>query len=178
MTSLPIFEKSWQNAKKAIFRLESLPEYSVEEDLVSFEKWKRGEADFALEGREWFELLENTKKSGVQMQRVRIVDLPLSKYLLYEIDFWKHSVEKGEEFLFLTRDKYNKIKEELRFQPKDFWLFDDKTLIIFHYGLKGEWVGEELIENAKLIEQHANLKQHLLKLAIPMLEFLKNHPTT
>ncbi len=109
MVESPLFEKAWKSAKKSIFRLEVLPEYAVPEDLVLFEKWKQGKLELDKASKKWLKQLKTTKEKGVALQRVRIVSLPLSDYLLYEMEFWKHSFKKGEEILFLEESQYKEI---------------------------------------------------------------------
>ncbi len=172
MLKLQLFGKAWKSAKKNIFRLEAIPEYGVPEDLVLFEKWKQGTLELDKASKAYLEKLNKTKKRGVKMQRVRIVPLPISEYIKYEIDFWKHSIQKGEEILFLEENEYENLIKNLNFEPRDFWMFDDKVLIMFYYDGKGDFLREEVIQNDKIIKQYKDLKEKLLKKSIPMKQFL------
>ncbi len=173
MANLSLMEKAWKNATDNIFRLEAIPEYNVSEDLISFEKWKQGKADLDQASINWLENLNKTKERRVKMQRVRVVPLPLSDYVKYEIDFWKHSTQNGEEILFLEEKEYERLIQSLNFKPKDFWMFDDRVLIIFHYDKTGNFVREELVTDEIIIKHHIDLKHKLLQHAIPMKEFLR-----
>lgn len=73
MVELSLTEKAWASARKNIFRLEAIPEYSVPEDLVLFENWKQGQFELDEASKEYLEKLSKTKERGVKMQRVRIV---------------------------------------------------------------------------------------------------------
>lgn len=178
MVKLSITEKVWNKAQKNIFRLEAIPEYNVPEDLVLFNKWKQSKLESDKAFLKWLEGLNKTKERGVKMQRVRIVSLPFSDYIKYEIDFWKHSTKQGENILFLEAKRYEHIKQKFNFEPKDFWIFDDKILIIFHYDEKGDFVKEKLIPDKETIKKYVELKRELLDHAIPMDEFLKSKATT
>lgn len=173
MVKLSLIEKAWKKSEKNIFRLEGIPEYNVPEDLVLFEKWKQRNFEFDADSRKWLQNLKSTKERGVKIQRVRIVPLPLSDYIKYEIDFWKHSAKNGEAILFLESKDYENIIKSMAFEPKDFWMFDDEVLIIFHYDKTGDFVKEEQIPNKDVIKKHIELKKKLLNHAIPMNEFLK-----
>ena len=177
MPKLVEMEKAWRKSLHSIFRLEALPIYRVPEDLIIFEKWKKGEPVIDGGFQEWFKFLEETKKRGVTMQRVRIVPLPLSDYMKYEIDVWKHSTKHGEQFLFLESDSYKELVKQFNFKPKDFWMFDDKILIIFHYDQRGDFLREEPIQDKQIIKQYADLKKKLLEKAIPMKQFLEKRST-
>lgn len=178
MLNMPLMEKAWENSKKNIFRLEEIPEYNVPEDLVNFNKWKHGKFVIDKDSKNWLANLKSTKNKRINIQRVRIVSFPFSNYLKYEIDFWQHSTKAGEKILFLDKAIYQKIKFTLDFSPEDFWLFDDKTLIIFHYNPKGDFVREEPILDPQTINKYVILKKELLRYAISMSKFLthpKNH---
>lgn len=171
-------ERAWKKAQKDISRLESIPEYNVAEDLVLFEKWRQGKFEHDKNSKKWLENLKRTKERGVKIQRVRIVSLPFSDYIKYEINFWKHSIQNGEEILFLENKEYEKIVERFEFIPKDFWIFDDKTLIIFHYDKRGDFVKEEPVSYEERIKKYLELKKKLLNHALPMKKFLKTKPAT
>ncbi|MBI2558840.1 hypothetical protein HYW20_05950 [Candidatus Woesearchaeota archaeon] len=118
--------------------------------------------------------MKHAKEKKISIRRLRVIALPLSGYLKYEIDFWKSSPRYGEKIWFLLNKDYKKIIAILKIKPKDFWLFDDKELIIFHYTLKGKWIGEEVITSESTINRYKKLKQELLRHSIPINIFLKN----
>ncbi len=175
MVKLLLMEKAWKSAKRNIFRLEAIPEYGVPEDLALFEKWKQGKLELDEASKEYLEKLKKTKGRGVEMQRVRIVPLPISEYIEYEIDFWEHSIQNGEEILFLEENEYQNLIKNLNFEPRDFWMFDDKVLIIFYYDSKGGFLREEAIQTDKTIKQYKDLKKKLLKKSILMKQFLEKY---
>jgi hypothetical protein len=175
MVKTPIMNEVWDNAKDDIFRLESIPEYKVPSDLLLFEKWKKRELIFD-ENDDWFKRLKETKSKDISMKRVRIVPLPISDYIKYEIDFWKISTKYGEQILFLSLKDYEKMKSSLDFFPEDFWMFDNNKLIIFHYE-EGDLKKEILIEDKELIQKYLSFKKELIKASIPMKRFLEIHST-
>lgn len=174
MIDIPTFENAWKKATKNIFRLELLPEYKVPEDLVIFEKWKRGQISFKKEADLWLQNIRDTKARGVQMQRVRITPLPIPEYIRYEIDYWQFSIRKGEEILFLKEEDFATIKSTLNFEPEDFWFFDDEVLVIFHYK-DGNLVEERPIDNPTVIENYQRLKYKLLEQALPLAQFFDRY---
>lgn len=113
----------------------------------------------------------NQPARGVQIQRVRIVPLPLPEYIRYEIDYWRNSAKNGEEIFFLKEDGFAGIKSTLNFEPEDFWLFDDEVLIIFYYE-NGDLMEERLINDPKIIENYKQLKYKLSEQALPISKFL------
>ncbi len=173
MTEMPLFDISWEKAKIRIFRLESLPVYNVPGDMKIFEEWKKSKKFPAGSYEEWIQKLEKTKQRGVVMQRARVSTLPLSDYLKYETDFWKRfSSKHGEQISFIDKEKFEKIKSDAGFELKDFWMFDDKLVIIFHYNENGNFLDEELITDPAAISKHVELKTKLLGNSIGMIQFL------
>lgn len=53
MVELSLTENAWASAKKNIFRLESIPEYGVPEDLVLFENWNQGRFELDEASKEY-----------------------------------------------------------------------------------------------------------------------------
>jgi len=49
MANVPLMESGWKEAQRNIFRLEALPLYRVSEDLILFNKWKKGKLNINLE---------------------------------------------------------------------------------------------------------------------------------
>lgn len=171
MTSKLTFEDAWKQTKNSIFRLESFPKYKVPEDLEIFEKWKKGQNQFGAKPDLWLQNIKATKELGIVMERVRVVSLPISEYIRYEIDYWKFSIRNGENILFIGKEDFNEIKRLFNFKLKDFWFFDDKTLIIFYYD-DGNFIKECFIDDEKVIEGYKKLKYKLLEKALPMERFL------
>ena len=173
MVEKPLFEDAWSRSKVRIFRLESLPVYNVPEDMKIFEEWKKTKKFSANSYEEWLQKLEKTKERGVVMQRVRVAQLPLSDYLKYEVDFWKNnSIKAGEQISFIEKEKYQKLLEGLDFKQEDFWMFDDKLVIIFHYSENGNLLNEELVTDPVLVNRHVQLKKALLENSMDMTPFL------
>ena len=165
---LPKFNKLWSNAKRSIFRLESLPKYRIAYDLKNFEKFKKGKKYLSQKETNWFKRIKRAKNKNIKIQRVRIFSYPISAYLRYEIDFWRHSAKFGEEILFLESKKYKKIKHHLKIKPKDFWLFDNKNLILFHYDKEWIWLKEEAVLKKVVIEKYSKLRNELIKNSVTM----------
>ncbi len=160
------FDGFWRTCTKSIFRLEALPEYRVEGDIENFEKYlAKGKSviEITQDAQEWFAQLKRATEAGVDVRRVRVITEPLNDYVKYEMAFWRHSVKYGEQFYFLPLGEYQSILNELDFQPEDFWMFDDKDVVVFHYSSQGEWIGEEVITETKFVKKCVLLKGKLLE---------------
>lgn len=160
----------WNESRREIFRLEILPEYKVPEDLAIFEKWKNGSVDFKKEAIIWFKSLKNTSRKGVEINRIRIVPQSIPEYICYEIDFWRHSMENGENIFLCKEEDFIAIKSELNFEPKDFLLGDDEVLIIFEYK-DGDFLKGVYVDDQSVIKNYQSLKQKLFKKSTSLKKF-------
>jgi len=173
MVDIQIMPEIWKNAKKDIFRLEALPIYNVTEDFDLFRKWEKGKLNINLDFKKWLKNIKTTKSKGIRIRRVRVVQPRISDYLKYEIDVWKRTTKKGEEVYFIKSDDYTNLKKLFNFEFKDFWMFDNKVLLIFHYSKNGNFVKEELIIKEDILAYYKKLKSNLLKQCLPMNKFIK-----
>lgn len=167
------FSSAWEKARKSIFRLELLPLYNVPGDWECYQKFLTGE-NYIAELKGWFNKLKITIEKDVKTERVRVFDPPVNDYIKYEIDAWRFSDKAGDKIFFLDLKSYKSIIKNLQIEPEDFWLFDDSTLIIFHYDATGAFIGEENIGDKELIKNYAELKYNLLNNAVPYKEFIKS----
>ena len=72
MIDLLLFETAWGKATKSIFRLESLPEYKVPEDLKKFKLFLEGKPYKDAGHERWQSKLSETSQKGIIIQRVRL----------------------------------------------------------------------------------------------------------
>jgi hypothetical protein len=64
------------------------------------------------------------------MRRVRVVSYPLTDYLHMELSWYPRSVEAGED-IRITETQLS----------GDFWLFDERTVVVLHYDSEGRFTG-------------------------------------
>lgn len=162
------FDELWKNFKKEAFRLELLQEYNVQEEEKAIEKFLRGGKIKAQDfGNEWDEYLEGLLKRNVRAGRVHVVDLPLSDYIKFEFESYKFSQKWGEDIRIILREDYEKITDGKEF--KDFWLFDDETVLEFDYDTSGRWLSGEIANED--IEKYVELKNKLLENSTKLNDF-------
>ncbi len=138
------FMDAFRNAKKETFRLELLDKYVVDSEKKSFDAYKRGQlkdSDLEEDTKEWSGKLEKLHSKGIKTRRVHVVSLPLSEYLRYEILCY---YKTGEEVNMFPRQTYLAMKKD--FEPKEFWLIDDKILFLVNYDREGSWINFENME--------------------------------
>jgi len=159
-----------QNFKRLAFRLETLPEYRVEQEAEWFAEWQRsGNApELTPDNDSWCKLIAEARSSGRRMQRVRLVTTPLTDYERFELATFRDSVAAGEEIRVCHRESWERI-ETADNNPSDFWLFDDETIIMLNYDAEGRFQGTKDGVSSICIRQRDLAMEH----SIPLADFLQ-----
>lgn len=133
------------SATKSLFRFEALQVYEVEGDTLDDSGMK-----------EWWDFIESKTKSGVVMERVRLVIEPLTDYTMKELEIHKKSAEHGDDISIIKENIFTTLDIPI----KDFWLIDDDTVLIMNYDEAGKYLGFSSDEN---IDEYIQIKQKLLR---------------
>ncbi|MEN9338081.1 MAG: hypothetical protein RIQ41_395 [Candidatus Parcubacteria bacterium] len=121
-----------QSSKVSLFRFEALQEYKVEGDGIDDEGMK-----------EWWNFIESKTKSGITMQRVRLIIEPLTEYTKSELVVHKKSKTFGDTIKIVKEEVFN----TLNIKQEDFWLIDEKVVLKMKYSTDGEYLGFDIVEN-------------------------------
>lgn len=121
-----------QSANKSLFRFETLQEYKVDGDDINDENMK-----------EWWGFITSKTKQGVQMERVRLIVEPLTKYTEKELLLHKKSKTFGDDIRIIKEENFTSLNIEM----KDFWLVDEKIVLRMNYSKDGEYLSFDIIEN-------------------------------
>jgi hypothetical protein len=92
------FGQLFESFTVSAFRLECLPAYDVTEDAEreAFRRWRAGEQP--QRDRAWLQTVRDAKERGAQMQRVRLVESPLTEYQRFELAHgYPANVAAGED---------------------------------------------------------------------------------
>lgn len=129
----------------------------IDSDLAWFEEWA---AD-----------MRTATGAGKTVQRVRVVDEPLSDYLRFETALGVHNAEAGEDIRYLARDD----AERLALPTTDWWLFDARTLARLHFDDDGRPLGAEMIDDPKAVVEHAAAFDAARHYALPFDQYQQHH---
>lgn len=140
-----------QSAQISLFRFEALQEYKIDKDGISNEKMEN-----------WWSFIKDKKNSGVSMKRVRLVSYPLNEYTKKELVIHRKSNSFGDDIKIINED----IFKTLKLNKKDFWLIDDKLVLLMNYSNEGEYFGFDIIEGN--INSYLKNKKLLLKNSIDL----------
>jgi hypothetical protein len=157
-----LFNKLWKNLKREWFKVESLQDYSGEDDSQSLREWLAGNREVSREllkkeSRSW---LEEVKSSPAKIVRIHVVDYPLSQYLEWEIEAYKiGNIPAGEEVMLVDRKLIN-------FPVPDFMIWDEKEVTVNHYDDLGALKEVDYYKEGEDISYFSELKKLLLQKAV------------
>ena len=144
------------SAVASLFRFEGLQEYVVEQEREALLAFTADGTVSDAHMQDWWGFIDRKTKSGIVMERVRLVIEPLTDYTKMELELHKRSAEKGDVIKTITEDRFS----ELGIAPQDFWLIDDAKVLIMNYDEQGKYLGYAVYED---VTQFLKAKQLLLQ---------------
>lgn len=156
--------------KKSAKRLELLQEYHIEGDeWDSFQKFINGEAVSPYpELAEWNEQISEWRKQGKTIERIRLLENPLSEYLKYEIfEAYVPGTIVGQKINFVSPKQLEKVVGKKKL--KDFWIFDDKYVFEMDYDENHNYCGGRIVDGV----EEKEIYQRLLEISQPLETVLK-----
>jgi hypothetical protein len=165
------FDALFTSFEHTAYRLEILQQYDVSYELEPFRAFMAGEqrpGDAAKD--EWTSMIRAAVAAGKVIQRVHVVNEPLTDYLRYELG-WSYppNVEVGEDIRILSAEPGRSP-----ILPRhDYWLFDSSNLWVMEYADDGTFLWAEHIEDPGVIVRHAYWRDAALHLAIPYSDYMQ-----
>jgi hypothetical protein len=167
------FDALFDRFTATAFRLETLQAYNVAGEVDELAAWRAGRArpGFSVRTSPWAARLATSTIAGKSWRRVRVVDLPLSEYVRWEMSAYADSTVVGEEIRILERSA------EFRDLSSDFWLFDADGDVPYAVAQRYDETGKpgthELVTDRALIAtRYAGAAERAWRVAIPLDEWL------
>jgi hypothetical protein len=166
---MTIYEPYLEKSTKSVFRFEGLQDYSAEDGEESVRNFiESGKLPFISSETEWWQGIKRKNESGVKTYRVRLVRSPLNDYTKMEIALHRMSAEySGEDIRIIEQGIFDKVFTK---SIPDFYLIDDKYAFPMKYGLKGKFMGDNIVSGNK-VEEYVLYKDLLLKNSVPAHEW-------
>ena len=168
--ALDVFSRLFNGAQKECFRLQLLGTYLVDDEKEAFGKFLREGKISTVLYPDFLNMIKKKNLQGVRYATLNVVDMPLTPYMRFLIDFYKQTQERGHEVYMLERGK-----AKVPLGTTDFWMFDEKTALPVRYDNDGNWLGfGAQITNSEKIRGFVDVKRNLLRKAAPLSEFMKD----
>lgn len=169
MTPAELFETFRESA----FRLEALQYYVLAEDEPRRRAFREGRPLPPRPGKsDSMRLVRNAVAAGRLVQRVHVVDLPLSDYLRYELAVYPENVAAGEDVRITRRIDHPGLEE----LDTDFWLFDAETaspsVVWFRYTPGGQIIAREYSDDAGEVRRARDQRDLALAHSLALSEFM------
>ncbi|MER6380698.1 DUF6879 family protein [Streptomyces sp. NPDC001127] len=163
--------EDWRRAfdamQKEAWRLETLPVYQVPQEEEAVRRFLAGEPVTREATQPWFDRVKAFVASDRSVGRVHIVAQPLSDYLRFEFEHYRHNVEAGEAIRILdVTNRPNPLDG-----VQDFWMFDRSRIVLMNYEPDGTQISREVYEGAS--EPYREYQRIALAESVPFEEYVK-----
>jgi hypothetical protein len=165
------FLRLFSTFRVTAFRLETRQQYLVEAEadlLRAFREGRPAPPSPAMD--EWLALIRANTGAGKRMYRVHVLEQPLTDYVRWELSTYSANIAAGEEIFTADRDSH----PELAPLYEDFWLFDDRDLVVMSYEDDGRWLGVDLRPTSEL-DHYRQMRDAALRHGVPLAEYLASH---
>lgn len=150
------------------------------EDNESWREFQKGNVSLSLELMRKIRVSEaqfdvDFFRRGLQFFRVRAIELPLSPYIQWELQFHILSAQYGETIL--VADLTNAKDDHLLWDSRDFLLFDEFAVLIHDYDSSGVLLGGWVCKDEQLVKRYSNLAEKMTLVSLPLAVFMNDHPS-
>lgn len=163
------FDRLFEDFEHTAYRLENREEYVKDPDEAephAFVAFREGRPEYDW-FKPWQSRIQRLTGEGKIFERVRVVSEPHSEYTRFSLDLARLNVEAGEDIRYLPRPR----AQELGLPDEDYWLFDSRVALIFHYGPDGRLTESELVDDPDVILQRNIWRDVAQHYAIPRNEY-------
>jgi hypothetical protein len=161
------WSRYFRDFTSSAFRLELRQVYTMPDEIDDLRAFEQGQLPPPDYHYGWLDTLEQARKAGKTMRRVRVVARPLSFYTRWEFVWgFAYNARAGEDIRIL--DLTDQPSREL--PDHDFWLFDESQVVKLLYGADGTQIGRELVEHPDLASYLA-WRDSAWKLAVPFADY-------
>ena len=129
--------------QREAFRLETLPCYGVGSEQVEYQQFLTTGVLNIPDDDPWLVRVRHFRHTGRWIGRVHVISWPLTDYLRYEFEVYRHTVQAGEDVRILDLT----CRPDPGLPAQDFWLFDETAVVRMDYDENGTQLGRELLED-------------------------------
>ncbi|MEV7212067.1 DUF6879 family protein [Kitasatospora cineracea] len=161
---LPVLFREFEHTA---WRLESQPSYEADRRSARYAEWLRGDPWPDESAGPWYASRRALTETGRRIERVRLVSSPPTEGERYLLARAPLTIAVGEDIRCLDRGQ----AQALGLPHADFWLFDSRTVALFHY--EGErQLGIELVADPAAVLPYCQIRDAAWHYAVPHSEFV------
>jgi hypothetical protein len=163
-------QQHFENFKRSAFRLETLDSYDVAREDEDFRRFLSGEPLPLDHNEEWCDQVRAAAQEGRTYERIQLLPAALTPYLRYEIEWgYVFNAVAGEHIAIVPA---NAPSDTRALATRDFWLFDDETVLLMHYDETNKPTGVTSLKDEKEVAVYRRIRDELSDHATPLKEFL------
>ncbi|WP_081982461.1 DUF6879 family protein [Streptacidiphilus albus] len=129
------------------WRLETRRSYAADQRSEAYQRFLRGEPRQAAPDNPWSAMVREQTGKGKRIERVRLLDDPLTQNQQYSLTSVSENLEAGEDVRYLRRAD----AAEQHLPDEDFWLFDAQRAARFHWDESGWATHLELVDDPAVV---------------------------
>ncbi len=158
MLTLAELSGALESARRSLFRLETLDRYEVASDGSDFRRYLDGEPEPTPERKQaWLDYLSAERATGRTRCHLRLVDTTngLGDYLRYACEWgYAYNGPAGQRVRILDLADTPRPRE-LTLVNQDFWLVDDREVVLMHYHADGQFEAAEILDQQHVARHRA-----------------------
>lgn len=149
------FAELFRTFEHTAFRLETRPFYTAPVEAEPFAQFLAGGPVDLDWFQPWLKTVRAVVEQGKRMERVRIIDDPLTDYQRFEMSMSQHNVAAGEIIHYLHRTAASAVGLPV---GGDWWLFDSLRLAHMDFAADGHFLGTTTVTDPAVVLQHNGLR--------------------
>ena len=169
------FDQLFARFRYAAFRLETLQRYDVPYEVEQVRRFLAGEdpledSDNPAKNH-WLGMLRESRDAGKRVQRVHVIEEPLSDYIRFELAWpYQETVSAGEDVRLIPVRRGQWPSDLPR---HDYWLFDSRELVVMQYNTAGTFLAADFVDDPAEIVKHNYWRDAALYGAVPYSEYVE-----
>jgi hypothetical protein len=147
------WDELFATVQHSAYHLEMRDTYAVGEEADAFAAFLAGrpfdQTQNAKVWGRWRELVRRNTARGMSFRRARIVSEPVTAYTRFlHATATELNIEAGEQSRWLPR----RLASSIALPGNDFWLFDDEKVLFNLFTGDGDWAGQEITTDPRVVE--------------------------
>lgn len=148
------FSSYFETFEHTAWRLESRRGYASDRSSAKYGHWLETDELPDDSDRPWCVNVRAQTAAGKRIERVRVADDPPTPEQRYLLAAAATNNAAGEDIRYLWRAD----AERFAVPAMDFWLFDSDHVLMLHFDALDEYLGAELLDDAKTVVQACQIR--------------------